>query len=938
VILASAPRRAAESPWLVVADGTGVGAALAASLQERGEPVIVARPDDDVGRVVAEGAAGGGRWRGVVHCRALDTPAGARGADVDTAQRASCGSLLALTQALVGGGGAGVPRLVVVTRGAQALGTGAIAPAQAPVLGLVRTIALEHPELRVRSLDVDPADGTAAAEVICHELLVDDAQSEIAYRGGVRHTARLARLGAERGDARRDHAQRVVNASPGTLDGLELGRLERRPPGPGEVEIEVRAVGLNFKDVLNTLGLYPGDPGPLGSECAGLVAAVGPGVPGLAPGMPVVAVAAGSFATHVTTRADLVAPKPPEWSFEEAASVPVAFVTAWYCLRTVAGLRAGERVLIHAAAGGVGLAAVQVARALGAEVFATAGSPAKRAHVESLGARAVLDSRTPVFAGEILARTGGHGVDVVLNSLTGEAIAESLRALAPRGRFIEIGKRGVWTTAEVARARPGAAYHVIDWGEVAAASPDTIRAVFMSVLDACRGGELAPLPRRAFALDRVADAFRHMAQARHIGKVVVTVPAVPGDGARPAIHQDATYLLTGGLGGLGLEVARWLSARGARALALVGRSAPTPAAVAVIERLRDGGAKVAVIQADVSVPGEVARVLDEVRATMPPLRGVFHAAGALDNATLLHQDWPRFARVMGAKVTGAWTLHALTRSDALDCFVLFSSVASILGSPGQGNHAAANAYLDALAHQRRAAGLPALSVNWGAWAEIGAAAGQDRERRIQLQGVGAMTPAEGIAALEAALESGHAQVAAVVLDWERLRVRRADGPGRTLLADLLGAAPAVAVAAGPGLRQRLAEAPETRRAPLLAAHVAGRVARVLGIDANGSLDTRRPLNEMGLDSLMAVELRNLLKADLELGVPLTATLVFDHPTVEAIADYLVHEVLALVPPAVGPAATAPAEVTPGDMIEQIEQLSDEEVDRVFAARLREPGR
>jgi len=326
-----------------------------------------------------------------------------------------------------------------------------------------------------------------------------------------------------------------------------------------------------------------------------------------------------------------------------------------------------------------------------------------------------------------------------------------------------------------------------------------------------------------------------------------------------------------------------------------------------------------------------------VRATLPALRGVFHAAGALDDGTLLQQSWSRFADVMGAKVAGAWSLHALTRDDELDAFVLFSSVASLLGSPGQGNHAAANAYLDALAHHRRSAGLPALSVNWGAWAEVGAAAREDRERRIQLQGVGAMTPAEGIAALEAALESGHAQLAAMVMDWERVRSRRAGGAERSLLAGLLGATPVAASSTGPALRQRLAEAPEARRAPLLAAHVAARVTRVLGLDDRGALDTRRPLHELGLDSLMAVELRNLLKADLELGVPLTATLVFDHPTVEAIAEHLVRDVLGLAGTDLEQGVPEAPVAAPVDAIEQIEQLSDDEVDRLFAARLRESG-
>jgi NAD(P)-dependent dehydrogenase (short-subunit alcohol dehydrogenase family) len=609
-------------------------------------------------------------------------------------------------------------------------------------------------------------------------------------------------------------------------------------------------------------------------------------------------------------------------------------VTAWYCLRSVANLRGGERVLIHAAAGGVGLAAVQVARALGAQVFATAGTPAKRAHVKALGAEAVLDSRAATFAEAILAHTGGRGVDVVLNSLTGEAIGESVRALAPRGRFVEIGKRGIWTAKDVADRRPDATYHVVDLGEVMAASPAVIRAVLTQVLEALGSGQLAPLPRRAFALDRVSDAFRHMAQARHIGKVVVAVPPPRGGVPLPAVRPDATYLLTGGLGGLGLEVAGWLAGRGARALALVSRRAPSPEAEVILQRLRDQGAKVTIIQADVSRPSEVARALGEVRETMPPLSGVFHAAGGLDDALLVQQDWARFARVMGAKVEGAWALHALTRDDALDTFVLFSSAAAVLGASGQANHAAANAYLDALAHARQAVGLPALSVNWGAWGEVGAVASAERERRVQLQGLASMTPAEGLAALEAALTSGQPQIMAAVVDWDRLRSRRAYDGSRSLLAELLAAGPAAAPASGPGLRQRLIEAPETRRAPLLAAHVAARVARVLGVEGNGSLDPRRPLNEMGLDSLMAVELRNLLRADLDLEAPLTATLVFDHPTVEAIAQHLIADVLALVP-ADAPSREVPEVAAPFDAIDRIEQLSDEEVDRLFAARLKE---
>ena len=572
---------------------------------------------------------------------------------------------------------------------------------------------------------------------------------------------------------------------------------------------------------------------------------------------------------------------------------------------------------------------------MGAKVFATAGTPEKRAYLTSIGVEHVFDSRSPSFGPELRARTGGLGVDVVLNSLSGDMIRESLLALAPSGRFVEIGKRGIWTLEDVARLRPLAAYHVIDWGDVDRTEPERIRTVFAAVLDACQRTALRPLPRRAFPLGEISAAFRHMSLARHIGKVVVTVDGEGHDVPTPAIRPDGCYVITGGVGGLGLAVARWLAQRGAKGLLLMSRRAASTEAAAAIETLRGEGAEVRVVQGDVASATDVGRALAEARAILGPVRGVVHAAGQLDDGVLLEQDWARFAGVMAAKVAGAWHLHTLTRDDDLDLFVLFSSVASLLGSPGQGNHAAANAYLDALAHHRRALGLCGLSINWGAWSEIGAAARADRERRIQLQGIDSMTPAEALAALEAALESGYPQIAAVAVDWPRF-LARFDGRRRpSLLADSAGASPVPAHGVPePAFRQRLAETLAPRRRPLLASHVAARVARVLALEGHEPLDTRRPLNEMGLDSLMAVELRNVLKVDLGLDGALPATLVFDHPTVEAIVDFLVRTVLELESPG---GSSAPAEPEPIDAVDRIEQLSDEDVDRLFAERLGTPG-
>ncbi len=372
----------------------------------------------------------------------------------------------------------------------------------------------------------------------------------------------------------------------GTLQHLAWQPSSSRAPAAGEVEIRVHATGLNFKDVLNTLGMYPGDAGPLGGECAGEVVSVGAGVSGVAVGERVAAIAPGAFRSYVTAPAELVVPLPTDMSYATGASIPIAFVTAAYTLLHLAKLQAGERVLIHAAAGGVGLAAVQLAQRAGAEVFATAGSAAKRAYLRELGVAHVLDSRTLAFAEEVKAATGGRGVDVVLNSLAGEFIPASLGLLAPGGRFLEIGKSGLLSAEEAAALGHDRRYFAVDWSVDAVENPQLIRSLLEDVMAAIAAGELTPLPLRQFAQEDAQAAFRYMAQARHTGKIVVMHDVASAEGDRPGrIRADFTYLITGGLRGLGLRVARWLAERGASSLALVGRSAPGAAEQAEIRAL-----------------------------------------------------------------------------------------------------------------------------------------------------------------------------------------------------------------------------------------------------------------------------------------------------------------------------------------------------------------
>ncbi|MBI1357397.1 MAG: SDR family NAD(P)-dependent oxidoreductase [Acidobacteria bacterium] len=763
------------------------------------------------------------------------------------------------------------PTLWWVTRGADQ------APYQGALGGLAAVAARERPALGSISIDLDPglpAEASGPALLACL-LAGDRSETRQRLRGGTLYTPRLARLAPPAGE---EQPVRVVPGPSRELDQLRLVPLERRAPGPGEVEIRVEAAGLNFRDVLKALGLLPDSSAP-GFECAGAIVAVGPGVDDLSVGDPVVAVAAECFASYAVAQASLTAKIPAGLRTVDAACIPVVFLTIHYSLQTLARLRAGESVLVHSAAGGVGLAAVQWAQATGAKVYGTAGSDSKRELLETLGVEWIGSSRELPSLEDMREAVGGAGVDVVINALTGDAIERSLRLLKPGGRFIELGRRGIWTAEQVAALRPDVSYHVVDLLEKAAAEPALVGGWLRETLALFEQGRLRPLPVQTFPLSEAVRAFRTMAQGQHVGKLalVADVAADRRSHALP-VHAEGAYLITGGRGGVGLALARWLVEQGARRLILASRNAPDEAQQAQIGELEQAGANVTTIAVDVAD-------LEALRAKLPPLRGVIHAAGVIDDGLIESQNWERAQAVLAPKIQGAWALHELTREQPLDFFVLCSSAASVLGSAGQSAYAAGNAFLDALAHFRAALGLPALSVNWGPVAEVGLAARMGPQMRAQWAAAGIdLIPPELLGpTLAAAARTGRPQVTALAADWRRLR---AAGPVEPLLRELVPAAQTGSGAAKPKSGRPLAET-------VLAA-----AAGVLGL-APEAVPLDLPLKELGLDSLMAVELRNRLTRHLDR--PLPATLVFDYPTVGAIIEHLRE--------GEAPASAAPAAVT-----------------------------
>ena len=918
------PAVVAGGRWLLVGDGAGVGDALARSLEAAGHAVVQAvrpraAPPEAGLRLVdethAEGlrslllqAFGGIAPTAIVHLRSLE-----RGDDPDPIEAAiarGCDSVLAVVKAVTSMSWRDPPRLWVVTRGAQAVGDADVNVVQAPVLGLARVIAMEHGELRCGRIDLDGATSSDDARVLHAELVADDAEDEVAWRGGTRSALRFARAMPGEGPssrlepaAGRPFALRI--GQPGVIDRLELAPLERRSPGAGEVEIAVEAAGINFRDVLLTLGVIPDEVGHASSglavspgvqpgvECAGRVVSIGEGVARLAVGDAVIALAPrGAMASHVTTSASLVVPRPAAFSTSQGASVPIVYLTAWYALEKLARLQRGERVLIHAATGGVGLAAVQWAKHVGAEIYATAGSAEKRALLEQMGVPFVSDSRSDRFVDDIRTWTNGAGVDVVLNSLSGDLIAKSFDLLRPFGRFVELGKRDYYANGALG-LRPflkGLSFSLVDLHGMLVDRPGWVGDLLRELLAEFDAGSFSPPEVETFPISRVQDAFRKMAQGRHVGKLAVTLA---DDDARihfPAesgvrVRGDGSYLVTGGLGGLGLSVAEWLARRGAGHIVLVGRSgATTDAQRKAVAAIEAQGASVVIAAADVAQRA----ALDAVLTALPqdrPLRGVFHAAGLLDDGLLEDQTPARLRKAMAPKVHGAWNLHTLTCHATLDLFVLYASVNGIIGSPAQGNYAAANVFLDALAHHRRAQGLPAIAIDWGVFAEVGLAASEEtRGKRLEGRGMRGLTPTEGLVALERVIGWNPRQVAVARLDvhqWVEFYPNAAGS--RTLSRLLQEKGRGQRRANDGGLIESLAAADPESRLRIVEGALREQVGKVLRIRPE-SIGREVPLAKLGMDSLMGLELRN--RIEVMLGVRLPAGALWTYPTLIALTTRL----------------------------------------------------
>ena len=577
------------------------------------------------------------------------------------------------------------------------------------------------------------------------------------------------------------------------------------------------------------------------------------------------------------------------------------------------------------------MAAIQIAKHVGAEIFATAGNEEKREYLRSLGVQHVLDSRSLGFAEKIMEITKGEGVHLVLNSLTGEALEKSYGVLAPFGRFFEIGKKDIYQNTKVGLGlfKENISYFAVDVEKLAKSQPSLFKKLLNEILDLFGDKTYSPLPLKSFPVSEVENAFRFMSQGKHMGKIILSMenredfPVIPGaNEENKQVSEEGTYLITGGLGGLGLKFADWLVEQGARHLVLVGRRGMIPEAETPIADLKRKGAQIHISKGDIAKKEDVQSMLDQIGQTMPPLKGIIHSAGLLDDSTISRLDREKFYRVLKPKVQGTWHLHQLTLNHSLDFFVCFSSAVSILGSPGQGNYTAANSFLDSLIDYRHQLGLPGLSVNWGPWSEVGLAAQQsNRGERISFRGLGSLTPDQGVKALDILMQTPQRQMGVFsfhLRQWKQFYPKLSHSPLFNELQEQKGMQEQE-----DSFQKKLQSASSDQKFSLLKNYLVQEVSQILRLSIK-KISTQTPLRNLGLDSLMALEFRNRL--EFGLGLSLSTTMIWKYPTINALLGFL-EENLNLGNEKDETTPESPSEVLPEEKQEEkAEEIAKEKIE------------
>jgi len=910
--------------WILLADDSGYSAQisdhLTKKLQALGDIVIQSQPNDAdaLNPLLLEVTKSYGEIDGIVHLAGLLAESSSTPADYVLQQQVTrctiaaniiqaCETTSTNTACWLITTGAN-PELLPKHERSQ-VPTAPI-PVDAALWGFGRTLINESSNYTVRLVDLESSIkiDTLIAALIKEFEKPDTEQEIILTKNGSRYAPRLhlePRPEPKKHQELESSTVRLGFQFPGQLRNLRWESYPSKIPAADEIEIEVHASGLNFRDVMFTLGLLSdeaienGFSGPtLGLEFSGVVLNTGSIDSEFSPGDQVVGFGPSSFGNKIITKANAIAPIPNGISFEAAATIPSTFFTVYYSLHYLARLQPGEKILIHGAAGGVGIAAIQIAKWLGAEIYATAGTDEKRDFLKLLGVDYIFDSRSLAFSDKILAQTNQQGVDVVLNSLAGEAINRNFRALKPFGRFLELGKRDFYENTKIGLRpfRNNISYFGIDADQLMKLRPELTSSLFTELMALFANGTLNPLPYHTFEAEDIVDAFRYMQQARQIGKIIITYRngisqvhnSTPPLQLPLTLPADAAYLVTGGLSGFGLRSAEWLASKGARNLILISRSGPSSKeAISAIAHLEKQGVHVHAASCDITDKTAITALLTEISTLLPPLKGIIHAATVINDGLIRSMDAEQIHSVLAPKVLGAQYLHELTLDKELDLFILFSSATTLFGNPGQGNYVAANACLEALANHRRSIGVPATCVRWGAIDDVGFLA-RNEEIKEALQsrmGGSALNSAVALDVLESMLMNDHSGLGVMELDWNAL--------ARFLPSSETPKFKELALHAGDShsdqdnaddIHRMLEELTDSELVAALIEMLKSEIGEILRISPE-KIDPTRSIYDMGLDSLMGVELVVALESRFGTRLPVMA--LSQNPTIVKLAERII---------------------------------------------------
>lgn len=912
--------------WIFLTDKNGYEAQFAVSLRKqleaRGDSVTEALPADEttLASLLNTLKANHGKIEDIIHLAGLAPQTTKQDA---TALLDNQVTRCSITANLVRACGAthtdttlwlitsGANKALLPPRNQAEIKSSTSSPADAALWGFGRTLLNEASNYTVRLVDLEELLTVEnAATALAHELEKPDVEQEIILtKKGARYAPRLRYIKPPVVNIECDPQESLIKLgfdSPGQLRHLRWEAHPNRFPTEEEVEVEVHATGLNFRDVMYALGLLSdegvenGFAGPtLGMEFSGIVRRVGNKIRSFAPGDRVVGFAPSSFTNRVLTKEGSLTKIPAGLSFESAATIPSTFFTSYYSLHYLARLQPGEKVLIHGAAGGIGLAAIQIARWLGAEVYATAGSDEKRDFLHLLGVKHIFDSRALSFADEILSLTNGKGVDVVLNSLSGEAINCNLKVLKPFGRFLELGKRDFYANTKIGLRpfRNNISYFGIDADQLMQEHPKLTHTLFQEMMELFRKNILHPLPYQAFEADEIVEAFRYMQQARQIGKIVVTYRNGISQVHKPTkrmqkelkLDPNASYLVTGGLKGFGLKTAEWLASKGARHLVLISRSGPSSEeAKPALAKLEAQGVRLLATSCDITDKNSLSSLLETIKKTLPPLKGIVHAAAVIEDSLILNTDKAKITQVLAPKVLGAQYLHEMTAKDPLDFFILFSSATTLFGNPGQSSYVAANSYLEALAHERRQNNLPATCILWGAIDDVGFLARNQKTKESLKGRMGGAFLHSSIAleALESLLVNDRSGLGILEVEERPLR--------RFLLSAKAAKFSEFFKRTNEGeeehheskdIQSLLRELPPEELLRSFTEMVKKEIGQILRLPSE-KIEDKRPIYEMGLDSLMAVEV--VLALESCFGIRLPAMELNQTTTITKLAERLIQ--------------------------------------------------